>query len=96
MVVGHEITHAFDQHGAKFDAKGNMRDWWSAETLSAFEKNSQCMIDQYSNYSILNTSLIFHVKYLSPNISHSSDNHRLLIALSKFPKKRTDDLEFIP
>lgn len=43
--------------GAKFDAKGNMRDWWSAETLSAFEKNSQCMIDQYSNYSILNTSV---------------------------------------
>ncbi|CAH8841671.1 unnamed protein product [Trichobilharzia szidati] len=57
MVVGHEITHAFDQHGAKFDAKGNMREWWSTATQTAFEKRSQCMIEQYSNYSIHNTSL---------------------------------------
>ncbi|CAH8510365.1 unnamed protein product [Schistosoma rodhaini] len=82
MVVGHEITHAFDQHGAKFDAKGNMRDWWSAETLAAFEKNSQCMIDQYSNYSILNTSLNGKMT-LGENIA---DNGGLKAAYKAFKK----------
>ncbi|VDP77636.1 unnamed protein product [Echinostoma caproni] len=57
MVMGHEITHAFDYYGSKRDANGNLRQWWSEQTREAFEKNSQCMIDQYSNYTILDTKL---------------------------------------
>ncbi|KAA0185286.1 Family M13 unassigned peptidase (M13 family), partial [Fasciolopsis buskii] len=57
MVMGHEITHAFDHYGSKRDANGNLRQWWSEQTREAFERNSQCMIEQYSNYTILDTKL---------------------------------------
>ncbi|CAH8499298.1 unnamed protein product [Heterobilharzia americana] len=89
MVVGHEITHAFDQHGAKFDAKGNMRDWWSPETLAAFERNSQCMIEQYSNYSILNTSLNGKMT-LGENIADNGGIKAAYKAFKKLEAKYSD------
>ncbi|TNN13407.1 Endothelin-converting enzyme 1 [Schistosoma japonicum] len=89
MVVGHEITHAFDQHGAKFDAKGNMRDWWSPETLAAFENNSQCMIEQYSNYSILNTSLNGKMT-LGENIADNGGIKAAYKAFKKLEAKYSD------
>jgi putative endopeptidase len=50
MVVGHELTHGFDDQGSQFDAKGNMSNWWQPETEKAFKQRTQCVIDQYSKY----------------------------------------------
>ena len=50
-VIGHEITHGFDDQGRQFDAKGNLRDWWTAEDAKAFEQRAGCIVDQYSGYS---------------------------------------------
>ncbi|MEQ1886232.1 MAG: M13 family metallopeptidase [Bryobacteraceae bacterium] len=50
-VIGHELTHGFDDQGRQFDAKGNLRDWWTAEDAKAFEQRASCLVDQYSNYS---------------------------------------------
>ena len=50
MVVGHELTHGFDDQGAQFDAKGNMANWWQPETEKQFKQRTQCVIDQYSAY----------------------------------------------
>ena len=50
-VIGHELTHGFDDQGRQFDAKGNLRDWWTAEDAKAFEQRASCLVDQYSGYS---------------------------------------------
>jgi putative endopeptidase len=50
MVIGHEITHGFDDQGAQFDAKGNLSNWWQPETEKRFKERTQCVIDQYSQY----------------------------------------------
>jgi endothelin-converting enzyme/putative endopeptidase len=50
-VIGHELTHGFDDQGRKFDEAGNMRDWWTEEDSREFEKRASCLVDQYSGYS---------------------------------------------
>ncbi|XP_027621230.1 membrane metallo-endopeptidase-like 1 isoform X3 [Tupaia chinensis] len=51
MVIGHEITHGFDDNGRNFDKNGNMLDWWSNFSAQHFREQSECMIYQYGNYS---------------------------------------------
>jgi putative endopeptidase len=52
-VIGHELTHGFDDQGRKFDAKGNFSDWWTEEDAREFEKRATCVADQYSGYEAL-------------------------------------------
>jgi endothelin-converting enzyme/putative endopeptidase len=49
-VVGHELTHGFDDQGRKYDAQGNLRDWWTKEDVAEFEKRAQCLIDEYTSF----------------------------------------------
>ncbi len=51
--IGHELTHGFDDEGRQFDAKGNLRDWWSDEDGKEFVKRASCISDQYSGYTII-------------------------------------------
>jgi predicted metalloendopeptidase len=53
MVVGHELTHGFDDSGARFDEKGNMRNWWQPEDEAKFKERGQCVVDQYNTYEAL-------------------------------------------
>ena len=48
MVIGHEIVHGFDDQGRKFDAKGNLRDWWTPEDAKRYEEKARCISDQYT------------------------------------------------
>ena len=50
-VIGHELTHGFDDQGRKFDPKGNLNDWWTAEDAREFEKRSQCIVDEYDGFT---------------------------------------------
>jgi endothelin-converting enzyme/putative endopeptidase len=50
FVVGHELTHGFDDQGRKFDAQGNLADWWSPVVGQEFEKRAACVERQYSGY----------------------------------------------
>lgn len=52
-VIGHEISHGFDDSGAKFDADGNLIDWWTEEDFAKFNERGQQLIDQYSKYEPL-------------------------------------------
>jgi len=52
-VVGHELTHGFDDQGRKFDPQGNLKDWWTPEDAKEFEKRAQCFIDEYSSFTPL-------------------------------------------
>uniref|UniRef100_A0AAR2K180 Membrane metallo-endopeptidase-like 1 n=1 Tax=Pygocentrus nattereri TaxID=42514 RepID=A0AAR2K180_PYGNA len=51
MVIGHEITHGFDDHGRNFDKHGNMYNWWSNYSTEHFEDQSKCMVQQYGTFS---------------------------------------------
>ena len=51
--IGHELTHAFDDEGRQFDAKGNLRDWWTPADASAFESRISCIRTQYAGYTIV-------------------------------------------
>ncbi|HKV63417.1 MAG TPA: M13 family metallopeptidase [Candidatus Acidoferrum sp.] len=51
-VIGHEITHGFDDHGSKFDARGNLKDWWSPEDLKNFKARAACVSDQFDGYVV--------------------------------------------
>ncbi len=50
-VVGHELTHGFDDEGAKFDAKGNLSNWWTAEDEKKFEERTGCLAAEYSEFT---------------------------------------------
>jgi putative endopeptidase len=50
MVIGHELTHGFDDQGRKFDADGNFKNWWTAEDGKAFEDRASCTADEYSSF----------------------------------------------
>jgi putative endopeptidase len=52
-VIGHEITHGFDDQGRRYDADGNLTDWWTAEDAAAFEARAMKMVDQYNAYEAL-------------------------------------------
>jgi len=50
MVVGHELTHGFDDEGSQFDKKGNLEDWWTPEVKKQFKAKTSCIVDQYGKY----------------------------------------------
>jgi endothelin-converting enzyme/putative endopeptidase len=49
-VIGHELTHGFDDQGRQFDAKGNLRDWWTEADAKAFEQRAECIVKEYSAF----------------------------------------------
>jgi len=51
--IGHELTHGFDDEGRQFDAKGNLRDWWTKDDAEHFEQRAKCVVDQYAQYTIV-------------------------------------------
>ena len=50
VVIGHELTHGFDDQGRKYDAVGNLKDWWTAEDGKAFEERANCTAEEYSSF----------------------------------------------
>jgi putative endopeptidase len=51
--VGHELIHGFDDEGRQFDARGNLRDWWTEADGKEFEKRARCVVDQYAQYTVI-------------------------------------------
>ena len=51
-VIGHEMTHGFDDEGRQFDAKGNLRDWWTPEDEKNFNERAACVEKQFDNYTV--------------------------------------------
>jgi putative endopeptidase len=50
--IGHEMTHGFDDQGRKFDAQGNLRDWWTADDAKGFQERAQGIVDQFNGYTV--------------------------------------------
>ena len=52
VVMGHELTHAFDDQGREYDAHGNLRQWWGNSTIKEFEERIRCFEQQYSSFEV--------------------------------------------
>ncbi|VDN87838.1 unnamed protein product [Brugia pahangi] len=54
-VIGHEVTHGFDDQGSQYDKDGNLLNWWNVDSYNGFAKRKECIINQYSSYVVPNT-----------------------------------------
>jgi endothelin-converting enzyme/putative endopeptidase len=80
-VVGHELTHGFDDQGRKFDGEGALRDWWTAADGAAYEERASCVADQYSGYTVAGDTKINGWLTLGEN---TADNGGLRLALMAY------------
>jgi putative endopeptidase len=80
-VVGHELTHGFDDQGRKFDGKGNLRDWWTEGDAKAYEQRSSCIADQYSEYIVAGDTHLNGKLTLGEN---TADNGGVRLALMAY------------
>ncbi|MFC4633554.1 M13 family metallopeptidase [Dokdonia ponticola] len=67
-VIGHEISHAFDDSGARFDSEGNLKNWWTEEDLKAFTERGNALAEQYSNIEVLDSVYVDGKFTLGENI----------------------------
>jgi endothelin-converting enzyme/putative endopeptidase len=78
MVIGHELTHGFDDQGRQFDAQGNLRDWWTAADAKAFEDRAACIVSEYGSFTSVDDTRLNGKLTLGEN---TADNGGLRIAL---------------
>jgi putative endopeptidase len=81
MVIGHEMTHAFDDQGGKFDKDGNLKTWWTKEDYEKFQAKTQQVIDRYTTFTVLDSVPIKGALTVGENIA---DNGGLAIAYDAF------------
>ncbi|XP_072047751.1 endothelin-converting enzyme 2-like [Amphiura filiformis] len=91
IVIGHELTHGFDNNGRKFNKDGNETVWWSDESIDNFEKRAQCIIDQYSQYVVPeNNRTINGNQTLGENIA---DNGGIRESLKAYKDNHDDNVK---
>lgn len=92
VVIGHEITHGYDDQGRKFDAEGNLRDWWSEADGKEFDRRAQKVVEQYGAYEALPGKKVNGQLTLGENIADLGGTsiafEALQRALAKDPAKR--------
>jgi predicted metalloendopeptidase len=86
-VIGHELTHGFDDQGALFDAEGNLHDWWTPEDQKAFKERTQCLVDEYDQFVAVDD---VHVRGKLTLGENTADNGGLRIANMALMKSLAD------
>jgi len=81
MVIGHEMTHAFDDQGARFDKDGNVKNWWTKEDFQRFSERTKRLAALYSSFTVLDT---VHVKGELTLGENTADNGGVAIAYDAF------------
>lgn len=69
VVIGHEMSHGFDDQGRQYDKEGNLRDWWTAEDATNFGTQTKALVDHYDNFKVLNTLHVNGSLTLGENIA---------------------------
>jgi putative endopeptidase len=83
MVIGHELTHGFDDQGRQFDAAGNLRDWWTAEDAKTFKERAAEVAAQYDRYEVLDGLHVNGKLTLGENIADLGGLKLAYVALQK-------------
>jgi len=81
MVIGHEITHSFDDQGAQYDKVGNVTDWWTKADYEKFKARTQQVIDQYNQFTVLDS---VHIKGALTVGENTADIAGIAIAYDAF------------
>jgi predicted metalloendopeptidase len=89
VVIGHEMTHGFDDEGRKFDAQGNLSDWWTPEDAKKFEEKSQCLVDQYGSYETVPGVKLNGRLTLGENTADNGGVRLATMALAELEKAKT-------
>ncbi len=87
-VIGHEISHGFDDQGRKYDAVGNIKDWWTKEDADKFKARAQKLINEYNNFVVIDTFKVNGALTIGENIG---DLGGLTISFEAF--KNTDQFK---
>jgi predicted metalloendopeptidase len=80
-VIGHELTHGFDDQGRQFDARGNLKDWWTKADATSFDDRAQCLVDEYAGFTAIDEVKLNGKLTLGEN---TADNGGLRIALMAY------------
>lgn len=100
VVIGHEMTHGYDDEGRKYDADGNLNDWWTEADAKAFEERAQLVVDEYNNFEALPGLHVNGRLTLGENLADLGGIHiayeALERALAKDPSKRKTIDGFTP
>ncbi|MBL7972425.1 MAG: M13 family metallopeptidase [Prolixibacteraceae bacterium] len=88
VVIGHEMTHGFDDQGRQYDKVGNLADWWTAEDARLFGERTKVLVDQFNNYTVLDTLKADGELSLGENIA---DLGGLNVAYHALKKVQTGD-----
>ncbi|HXQ80150.1 MAG TPA: M13 family metallopeptidase [Opitutaceae bacterium] len=83
-VIGHEMTHGFDDQGRQYDAQGNLTDWWSPQSAESFKAHAAAIVKQFSGYAVLDS---LHVNGQLTQGENIADLGGLLIAYDAFEKR---------
>ncbi|ESO95682.1 hypothetical protein LOTGIDRAFT_231908 [Lottia gigantea] len=95
LIIGHEITHGFDDIGRQYDKDGNLRSWWTNSSSDNFNDLAQCIIDQYSNFTIGND----HIRGENTQGENIADNGGLNVAFGAYKeliKTNPEDFKHLP
>ena len=92
-VIGHEMTHGFDDQGRKFDGDGNLRDWWTAADGAEFEKRAACIADEYSGFTSVDDVKLNGRLTLGENTADNGGVRVALMALQDTLKGKEDQVD---
>ncbi|XP_061114029.1 membrane metallo-endopeptidase-like 1 [Conger conger] len=94
MVIGHEITHGFDDNGRNFDKDGNMNNWWSPYSAEHFKDQSQCMVRQYGNFTwkLAGEQNVSGISTLGENIADNGGVRQAYKAYLKWVEREGEEL----
>jgi endothelin-converting enzyme/putative endopeptidase len=90
MVVGHELTHGFDDEGRQFDAKGNLDDWWTPESAKAFIERADCVKKQFDGYVAIDDVHVNGALTLGENVADLGGLKLAFAAMQAYGKEHPD------
>jgi endothelin-converting enzyme/putative endopeptidase len=92
-IVGHELTHGFDDEGRQFDGNGNLADWWTAEDAKKFEEKADCEVKEYGNFVAVDDAKVNGKLTLGENTADNGGLRLAYIAFLADAKRKTVDLK---
>ena len=94
MVIGHELTHGFDDEGRKYAPNGELKEWWEPEVSARFEERAQCVDDQYSSFSVAEGLNVNGKLTLGENIADIGGLKMSYLAYQKWKDEHGEEPEY--
>ncbi|CAF0870341.1 unnamed protein product [Brachionus calyciflorus] len=90
-IMGHELTHGFDNSGREYDKNGMMHQWWNNKTIEDFKEASKCMVDQYSKFKVTDEDFLNGNQTLGENIADNGGLRSAYYAYEKWIKEHGEE-----